>query len=148
MTVRELTKQAPVVYHHGPADQGELAKGLPCPECLFQEVFVNWVYLGIAIVSEVIGTSALKSSESFTRLYPSLVVLAGYSLSFYALSLTLATIPVGVAYAVWSGVGIILVSLVGLVVYGQKLDLAALFGIALIAAGVVVLNFFSKSAVH
>ena len=109
---------------------------------------MNWVYLGIAIVSEVIGTSALKSSESFTRLYPSLVVLVGYLLSFYALSLTLETIPVGVAYAVWSGVGIILVSLVGLLVYGQKLDLAALVGIALIAAGVVVLNFFSKSAVH
>jgi len=109
---------------------------------------VNWFYLGIAIVCEVLGTSSLKSSESFTRLFPSIVVLAGYALSFYALSLTLSTIPLGVAYAVWSGVGIILVSLVGLVVYGQKLDMAALIGIALIVAGVVVINFFSKSTVH
>ena len=109
---------------------------------------MNWLYLGIAIVSEVIGTSALKSSESFTRLYPSLLVLIGYGLSFYFLSLTLASIPIGIAYAVWSGVGIVLVSLIGLVVFGQKLDMAALFGIALICAGVVVLNYFSKSAAH
>ena len=114
----------------------------------FRRVFVNWLYLGIAIVSEVIGTSALKSSESFTRLYPSLLVLIGYGLSFYFLSLTLASIPIGIAFAVWSGVGIVLVSLIGLVVFGQKLDMAALFGIALICAGVVVLNYFSKSAAH
>lgn len=109
---------------------------------------MNWVYLGIAIVTEVIGTSALKSSESFTRLYPSILVVVGYSLSFYFLSLTLTGIPIGIAYAVWSGVGIVLLSLIGLVVYGQKLDPPALAGIALIAAGVVVLNYFSKSAAH
>ena len=109
---------------------------------------MNWVYLGIAIVTEVIGTSALKSSESFTRLYPSLIVVIGYGLSFYFLSLTLAGIPIGIAYAVWSGVGIVLLSLIGLVVHGQKLDMAALVGIALIASGVVILNYFSKSAAH
>jgi small multidrug resistance pump len=109
---------------------------------------MNWLYLATAIVSEVFATSALKASEGFTRLYPSAVVVVGYALAFYFLSLTLRTIPVGVAYAVWSGVGIVLVSLVGWVVYDQRLDLAALIGIALIAAGVIVLNTLSKSAAH
>ena len=109
---------------------------------------MNWLYLAVAIVSEVIATSALKSSESFTKLYPSLVVVIGYGMAFYFLSMTLRTIPVGIAYAVWSGVGIVLVSLVGWIIYGQRLDAAAFAGIALIAAGVVVLNVFSKSAAH
>jgi small multidrug resistance pump len=109
---------------------------------------VNWLYLAIAIVSEVIATSALKASESFTRPGPSFVVVAGYAIAFYFLSLTLRTIPVGIAYAVWSGVGIVLVSLVGWFLYGQRLDMAAYLGIGLIAAGVVVLNIFSKSAAH
>jgi len=109
---------------------------------------MNWFYLAIAIVSEVIATSALKASEGFTRLYPSTLVVVGYGLAFYFLSLTLRTIPLGVAYAVWSGVGIVLVSLVGWVVYGQRLDLAALVGIALIAAGVIVLNTLSRSTGH
>jgi len=109
---------------------------------------VNWIYLAVAIVSEVIATSALKSSEGFTKLYPSIVVVIGYGLAFYFLSLTLRTIPVGIAYAVWSGVGIVLVSLVGWIIYGQRLDAAAFAGIALIATGVVVLNVFSKSAAH
>lgn len=109
---------------------------------------MNWLYLAIAIVSEVIATSALKASESFTKLGPSTVVVAGYSIAFYFLSLTLRTIPVGIAYAVWSGVGIVLVSLVGWIFFGQRLDVAAYLGIGLIAAGVVVLNVFSKSAAH
>ncbi len=109
---------------------------------------MNWIYLAVAIVSEVIATSALKSSEGFTKLYPSIVVVIGYGLAFYFLSLTLRTIPVGIAYAVWSGVGIVLVSLVGWIIYGQRLDAAAFAGIALIATGVVVLNVFSKSAAH
>jgi small multidrug resistance pump len=113
-----------------------------------QGIRVNWVYLAIAIVSEVIATSALKASESFTKLYPSIVVVVGYGVAFYFLSLTLRTIPVGIAYAVWSGVGIVLVSLVGWLLYGQRLDMAAYLGIGLIAAGVVVLNVFSKSAAH
>ncbi len=109
---------------------------------------MNWFYLAIAIVSEVLATSALKASDGFTRLYPSIVVIVGYGLAFYFLSLTLRTIPVGVAYAVWSGVGIVLLSLLGWIVYGQRLDLAALVGIALIAAGIIVLNTFSRSAGH
>lgn len=107
---------------------------------------MNWLYLTIAILSEVVATSALKASAGFTRLYPSVLVVVGYGLAFYFLSLTLRTIPVGIAYAVWSGVGVVLVCLVGWVVYGQKLDLAAAAGIALIVAGVLVLNVFSKAA--
>jgi small multidrug resistance pump len=109
---------------------------------------MNWLYLAISIISEVIATSALKASSGFTRLYPSTLVVVGYGLAFYCLSLTLRTIPIGIAYAVWSGIGIVLVSLIGWIVYDQKLDLAALLGIAMIISGVIVLNFFSKSVVH
>ena len=109
---------------------------------------MNWLFLGIAIVSEVIATSSLKASEGFTRLVPSVIVVLGYGTAFYCLSLTLRTIPVGIAYAVWSGVGVVLISIAGWVVYGQKLDLAAVAGIALISIGVVVLNAFSKSIPH
>ena len=106
---------------------------------------MNWLYLGIAIVAEVIGTSALKAAEGFTRLVPSVVVVAGYLVAFYFLSLTLRTIPVGVAYAIWSGVGIVLIALVGWLALGQPLDAPALAGIALIIAGVVVINGFSSA---
>lgn len=109
---------------------------------------MNWLYLTIAILSEVVATSALKASAGFTRLYPSILVVGGYALAFYFLSLTLRTIPVGVAYAVWSGAGVVLVCLVGWWVYGQKLDLAAAAGIALIVAGVLVLNLVSKATSH
>jgi small multidrug resistance pump len=109
---------------------------------------VNWFFLAIAIVSEVIATSALKASNGFTRLAPSAVVVIGYCVAFYCLSLTLRTIPVGIAYAVWSGVGVVLISSVGWIVYGQRLDLAALVGMALIVAGIIVLNAFSRSVVH
>ncbi len=109
---------------------------------------MNFLYLAIAIVSEVIGTSALKLSDGFTRLGPSLVVVAGYVSAFFFLSLTLRTIPVGVAYAIWSGVGVVLITLVAWLWMGQKLDLAGVIGIGLIVAGVVVLNVFSKATVH
>ena len=109
---------------------------------------VKWLYLFIAIISEVAATSALKASQGFTRLLPSLLVIGGYGAAFYFLSLTLNAIPVGVAYALWSGVGILLVSMVGVVLYHQTLDLPAILGIVLIVAGVVVLCLFSKSAVH
>jgi small multidrug resistance pump len=109
---------------------------------------MNWIYLAIAIFTEVLATSALKASESFTRLVPSVIVVCGYTTSFYLLSLTLRTIPVGVVYAVWSGVGIVLITLVAWFLYGQRLDLPAVAGIALIAAGTVVLNVFSKATVH
>ena len=104
-----------------------------------------WLFLSMAIVSEVIATSALKASDGFTRLGPSAVVAVGYGAAFYLLSLTLRAIPVGVAYAVWSGVGIVLVSVIAWLLFDQRLDAPALLGIALIIAGVVVLNVFSGS---
>ena len=107
----------------------------------------NWVYLGLAIFSEVVATASLKSTEGFTRLMPSLVVLVGYSAAFYFLSLTLDTIPIGVAYAVWSGVGVATITLVSFVIYDQKIDAAGLIGIGLIVAGVVVLRLFSEASV-
>lgn len=108
----------------------------------------HWIYLSLAIVSEVVGTSFLKSTEGFSRLGPSLVVLVGYGLAFYFLSLTLRTMPVGIAYAVWAGVGVALIALVGWLFLGQALDAPALLGIGLIVAGVVVLNVFSSSVRH
>jgi small multidrug resistance pump len=104
--------------------------------------------LGLAIVAEVIGTTALKASDGFTRLMPSLVVVVGYATAFYCLSLVLRSIPVGVAYAIWSGLGIVLITLVAFVVYRQTIDAAGLLGMGLIIAGVVVLNVFSKSSGH
>ena len=109
---------------------------------------MNWLFLSIAIAAEVIATSALKAADGFTRLGPSLVVIAGYGIAFYFLSLALRGIPVGVAYAVWSGVGIVLISVIGWFAFGQTLDAAAVFGIGLIMAGVIVLNLFSRSPVH
>lgn len=107
-----------------------------------------YVFLAIAIVAEVIATSALKASEGFSRLGPSIVVLIGYGIAFYCLSLTLRTLPVGIAYAIWSGAGIVLVSLIGWVLYGQKLDVWALVGIGFIIAGVLIVNLLSRSAAH
>jgi small multidrug resistance pump len=108
----------------------------------------HWLYLGIAIVAEVIATSTMKATQGFTRALPSLVVGVGYAIAFYFLSLTLRTLPVGVAYAIWSGVGIALVSLIAWLVYGQSLDAPAIAGMVLIGAGIVVLNGFSRSVVH
>lgn len=105
----------------------------------------HWLYLSIAIVAEVIGTSFLKSSEGFTRLAPSLVVVLAYVVAFYFLSLTLKTLPVGVAYAVWAGAGTALIALAGFAFFGQSLDAAAIVGIALIVAGVVVINACSST---
>lgn len=109
---------------------------------------MNWLYLAIANASEVAATSALKASDGFTKLYPSMIVVIGYAAAFYFLSLTLRTIPVGIAYAVWSGIGVVLITIIGWIVYDQRLDGAALLGIALIAAGVVVLNTLSKTVTH
>lgn len=105
----------------------------------------KWLILGIAIVAETIATSAMKASEGFTRTIPSIIVVVGYAIAFYCLSLTLKSIPVGVAYAIWSGVGIVLISLAGWIIFGQKLDAAAIIGMALIIAGVVIMNVFSRS---
>ncbi|MCA1326491.1 SMR family transporter [Herbaspirillum sp. alder98] len=106
-----------------------------------------YLALGIAIVSEVIATSALRASDGFSRLWPSVAVVVGYGLAFYFLSVTLRTIPVGITYAIWSGLGIVLISAVAWVLFGQKLDLTAIIGMGLIIAGVLVLNL-SKSSVH
>ena len=108
----------------------------------------NLVFLFIAIVSETVATSALKSSEGFSRLWPSVLVVAGYSAAFYFLSLTLRTIPVGIAYAIWSGIGVVLIALAGWLIHGQRLDAPALIGIGLIVSGVVVMNVFSSSSAH
>ncbi|MGO4704803.1 multidrug efflux SMR transporter [Microvirga sp. 2MCAF38] len=106
---------------------------------------MNYAYLFAAILCEVVATSALKASDSFSRLWPSIIVVIGYGLAFYFLSLTLRTIPVGIAYAIWSGIGIVLIALVGWILFDQKLDLAAIVGLGLIIAGVLVVNLLSKA---
>ena len=107
-----------------------------------------YLLLAIAIVSEVAATSALRAAAGFTRLWPSVVVVIGYAMAFFFLSLTLRVIPVGMAYAIWSGLGVVAISVVAYVVYGQSLDAPALIGMALIVAGVLVINLFSHSAVE
>ncbi len=109
---------------------------------------MGYLYLAIAIVAEVVGTSALKASHEFTEPLPSVLVVVGYSIAFYFLSLVLKTIPVGIAYAIWSGLGIVLIATVGFVYFGQKLDLPAILGMGLIVAGVVTMNVFSNSISH
>ena len=107
-----------------------------------------YVHLALAIVAEVIGTSALKASDGFTKLMPSLVVVVSYAIAFFFLSLAIRTMNVGVAYAIWSGLGIVLITAIGLFYFGQRLDLPAYLGLGLIVAGVVVINVFSKTVVH
>jgi small multidrug resistance pump len=107
-----------------------------------------YLYLLVAIALEVIATSALKATDGFTRLAPSLVTLIGYGLAFYFLSLTLRTMPVGIVYAVWSGAGIVLIAAIGWIYYQQALDAAGLIGLALILAGVLIVNLFSKTVGH
>ncbi|TPG58366.1 SMR family transporter [Ewingella americana] len=111
-------------------------------------MFITYLYLCIAIMAEVIATSSLKSSEGFSRFWPSLICIVGYGLAVFLLSLTLRTLPTGIAYAIWSGIGIVLVSAIGWVYYGQKLDTPAIIGLSLIIAGVIVVNVFSKSIAH
>jgi len=106
------------------------------------------VYLAIAIISEVIATSALKSSNGFTNLLPSLIVVSGYAIAFYMLSLVLETMDVGIAYAIWAGLGIVLVSIVGAVMFKQIPDLPAVLGMGFIVAGVFIINVYSKTASH
>jgi len=109
---------------------------------------VTYAYLIVAIAFEVVATSALKATEGFTRLWPSLLTIVGYALAFYFLSLTLRTIPVGIVYAVWSGAGIVLITAIGWVYFRQEIDPAGLLGIGLILAGVLVVNLFSKTMGH
>ena len=109
---------------------------------------VHYFYLFLAVTAETVGTSALQASQQFTRFWPSLIVVVAYGLAFYLLGLTLRYMPVGVAYAIWSGLGIVLIAVIGYAVFGQKLDLPALLGMSLILAGIVVINLFSKTATH
>lgn len=109
---------------------------------------MNWLYLCGAIGFEIVATSALKAADGFTRPWPTLVTISCYGIAFYCLSLALRTIPMGVAYAIWSGVGIAAISLIGLFLYKQRLDGGALAGIALIITGTIVINMFSKNAGH
>lgn len=109
---------------------------------------VTYGSLGLAIVLETIGTSFLKESEQFSRLLPSLVCIASYAASFFMLSVVLRHMPVGIAYAVWCGLGIVLISIIGVVAFKQHLDLPAYIGLGLILAGVIVVNVFSKAAAH
>ena len=108
----------------------------------------KWIYLTLAIFSEVLATASLKSTEGFTKLWPSVLVLVGYSAAFYFLSMTLDSIPIGVAYAIWSGVGVAAITLVSIFFLDQKIDTAGFIGIGLIVAGVIVLRLFSESAVE
>jgi len=108
----------------------------------------TWLILTVAIAFEVVATSALKETHGFTRLVPSLIAVIGYGLAFYFLSLTLKVLPVGIMYAIWSGAGIVLVALIGWVLFRQTLDVPALVGIALILAGVLIINLFSATVSH
>ena len=109
---------------------------------------MGYLYLSVAILAEVIATNALKASEEFTKLGPSIIVVLGYGSAFYFLSLVLRTIPVGVAYAIWSGVGIVLITIVAAVMFKQVPDIPALIGMVLIVSGVVVINVFSETVSH
>ncbi|MQQ07080.1 QacE family quaternary ammonium compound efflux SMR transporter [Epibacterium sp. SM1979] len=107
-----------------------------------------YLFLIIAVVAETIGTSALQASHQFTRLLPSALVVVAYGVSFYFLGRTLAFMPVGIVYAIWSGLGIVLIAAIGYVVFGQTLDLPAILGLGLIIIGILVIHLFSKTAGH
>lgn len=108
----------------------------------------HWLALAIAIVAEVIGTTALKASNEFTRLIPSLIVVVGYGTAFYFMSISMRVLPVGIMYAIWSGMGIVLISVLGWLVFRQTLDMPAIIGLAFIIAGVIIINVFSKTVGH
>ncbi|MBW2558287.1 MAG: QacE family quaternary ammonium compound efflux SMR transporter [Deltaproteobacteria bacterium] len=107
-----------------------------------------YMYLAVAIVAEVVATSALKASEEFTRWIPGIIVVIGYGISFYYMTLALRYIPLGITYAVWAGLGIVLVTVAGVVLYKQMLDMPAIIGIGLIIAGLIVISLFSKTISH
>ena len=109
---------------------------------------MTYLYLAIAIVAEVVATSALKASEEFSKPGPTILVVLGYGIAFYLLTLVLRTMPVGITYAIWSGLGIVLVSIAGWLMFGQRFDLPAIVGMAMIIAGVLVINLFSRTAGH
>ncbi|MEO9682190.1 MAG: SMR family transporter [Tateyamaria sp.] len=108
----------------------------------------HYIYLIIAVIAETIGTTALQASDQFTRVWPSVLVVIAYGFAFYFLGIALKYIPVGIAYALWSGLGIVLIALIGFAVFGQVLDIAALVGLSMIIGGIVVIQMFSSSATH
>lgn len=108
----------------------------------------HYIYLAVAIISEVIATTSLKAAENFTRPLPSVITVAGYIITFWFLSLALKTMPTGIAYAIWSGIGIVLITVLSWVLFKQSLDLPALIGMGLIILGVIVINLFSTSVTH
>ncbi len=109
---------------------------------------MHYVYLLFAIVTETIGTSALQASQQFTRFWPSVLVVVSYGLSFWLMALTLKVMPVGIVYAIWSGLGIVFIAAIGYLVFHQKLDLPAVLGMGMILAGILVIHLFSNSATH
>lgn len=109
---------------------------------------VYYAYLFFAVLAETIGTTALQASQQFSKFWPSVLVVVAYGIAFYLLGLTLRFMPVGIAYAIWSGLGIILIAVIGLVVFGQRLDLPALIGLALIISGILIIHLFSSTAGH
>lgn len=129
---------------------GRVSNPNACPFyiTLLKDHHMHYLFLAIAIVAEVIGTTFMKMSDGFTRLMPSVATALAYAIAFYCLSLTLKAVPTGMAYAIWSGVGIVLIAAVAWIVQGQKLDLAAMLGMGLILSGVVVMNLFSKVGGH
>ncbi|MDR1912690.1 MAG: QacE family quaternary ammonium compound efflux SMR transporter [Helicobacteraceae bacterium] len=108
----------------------------------------SYLFLALAIICEIIGTSCLKSSEGFTKLLPAAIVVISYCAAFYFLSLTLNKIPIGIAYAIWSGAGIVLIAVIGVFIFKQTLDLGAIVGLILIVSGVAIINLFSKTIAH
>jgi len=109
---------------------------------------IHYLWLVIAVIMETLGTTALQASQQFTRLWPSLAVVVCYSLAFYFLALTLKFMPVGIVYAFWSGIGIVMIAVIGYVLFGQKLDLPAVLGLAMIIGGIVVIQLFSNTTGH
>ena len=107
-----------------------------------------YIYLIFAILAETVGTTALQASQQFSRLWPSIVVVVGYGVSFWLMALALKTMPVGIVYAIWSGLGIVFIAAIGFALFGQRLDLPALIGMALILTGIVIIHLFSKTAPH
>lgn len=107
---------------------------------------LHYFHLLIAIVAETIGTSALQASQQFTRFWPSVLVVVAYGASFYFMALALKVMPVGIVYAIWSGLGIVLIAIIGWVLFGQKLDTAGVIGLGLITAGIVVIQLFSNTS--
>jgi small multidrug resistance pump len=133
-----ILRPVPSLHPHGSPVRASPLAGIVRPRST-----MSYLYLAIAILAEVIGTSALKATDGFTKPLPSLVVVVGYGVAFYFLSLALRTIPIGIAYAIWSGAGVALITLIGWAVFHQKLDPPALVGIGLIVGGVVVIQMSS-----